>query len=260
LCEKPIAVNYHEFCQLKELAAETNCVLLEDHNYRFHSAIRRIGDLLKAGELGDVVDVQIFFSLDVLAPGYAWMDKNAPDFRLALRGGLIGDFLTHIAYLAHMFTGPVIDLQTAWRKHVRDSALPADEFRAFLRGERTTAYVAFSGNAQPDGFWVRVAGTRMHAETNLLEPPRLTLRRRRAGEPALAKLIDGVSEARDVLKGTMAGFWRKLSGVSKYDGLAELVRRVYLALERQEPAPISLQEIDEAARLVDRLSQMELKL
>ena len=51
----------------------------------------------------------------------------------------------------------------------------------------------FSSLAQPDGFWVRVLGTRMQAETNLFEPPRLTLKRVRDGYRPLMTLVDGVS-------------------------------------------------------------------
>jgi predicted dehydrogenase len=259
-CEKPITVNYQEFRELKRLANEKQCLLLEDQNYRFHSSIRRISDLVNSGELGEIIDVQIFLSLNILAPGSPYIDRNAPHFSLVLPGGIIGDFLTHIAYLAHMFTGAVIDLRTIWLKRRSDAAWVADEFRSFIKGQRSTAYVAFSGNAQPDGFWIRVIGTKMHAEANLFEPSRLTLRRLRPGEPAIAKLVDGLSEARDVLTGAVVGFWRKLGGVSSYDGLPQMIGRTYRALERHEAAPISLDEIDEIARLVDRFSKTELTL
>jgi predicted dehydrogenase len=259
-CEKPITINYEEFCLLKQLATENHCTLLENQNYRFHSSIQRIHGLLNSGTLGDLIDVQIFLSLNILAPGSPYVDQNVPYFGMGLRGGVIGDFLTHLACLAYIFIGPVIDLRTIWTKHTRDSTLPADEFRAFLKGERATAHVAFSGNAQPDGFWIRVIGTRMQAEANLFEPPRLTLRRLRSGEPALMKLIDGFAEARDVMNGSIAAFWRKLGGVSSYDGLKELIDRIYRTLEKQEPPPIPLKEIDDVACLVDRFTKAELKL
>src|ERR1039458_5268796 len=130
-----------------------------------------------------------------------------------------------------MFTGSVVDLRTIWAKHTADSPLPADEFRGIIKGQRATAIVDFSGNAKPNGFWVRVVGTQMCVETNLFEPPRLTLRRFRAGEPALMSLLDGIVEARDVFTGTVAGFWRKLAGTSSYDGLPELIARVYGSLK-----------------------------
>jgi predicted dehydrogenase len=260
LCEKPIALDYQEFSLLKQIAIERHCFLMENQNLRFHSSVRRVRDLIASGKLGDVLDLQIVLSLNIASPGSLYLDQNAPHFSTALRGGVIGDFLTHIAYLAFMFTGSIRDLRTVWTKHFEKSPLLFDEFRAFIKGERATGYVAFSGNAQPSGFWVRVLGTKMQLEINLYEPPRITTRRFRRGEPALTSLVEGIAESRDVLRGSIAGFWRKLGGVSAYDGLPELIAATYGALDAQRPQPVALDEIDEVARLVDRLTAQELKL
>lgn len=260
LCEKPITVDYQEFQQLKQMAVDHRCLLMENQNLRFHSGIRRILFLLNSKALGEVVDVHISLSLGVLTAGSPYVDPNSSHYGLSLRGGAIGDFLTHIAYLAYIFTGSIINLRTTWIKRTTASPLPFDEFRGFIKGERATAYVAFSGNAQPDGFWLRVAGTRAHVETNLFEPPRLTMHRVRRGEPALMRLVDGIVEGRDVLTGSLAGFWRKLAGTSNYDGLSELIARTYKALEKGEPPPVSLEEIDAVAYLVDRFTAADLTL
>jgi predicted dehydrogenase len=260
ICEKPITTNYQEFQELKELAVENSCLLMENQNFRFHSSIRHICDLLLSGKLGDLIEVQVCLSPNVLAPGSPFIDPNAPHDSLSLRGGAIGDFLTHIAYLTCMFTGSVLDMRTTWTKRTNDSPLFADEFRALIKGARASAHVAFNGNARPYGFWIRVTGTKMHVEANLYEPPRLTVRRLRNGEPAVMSLIDGVAESRDVLLGSMAGFWRKLAGTSNYDGLPELIARTYHSVESHESAPISLAEIDEVARVVDRFTDANLKL
>src|ERR1035437_9678997 len=260
LCEKPITVDYKDFALLKQLAIQNRCMLMENQNLRFHSSIQRIQALIASGRIGDVLEVQIFLFLNLVSAGSPYIDENAPHSGLALRGGVIGDFLPHIAYLVHIFTGSVVDLRTIWTKHTANSPLPADEFRGLIKGERATAIVDFSGNAQPNGFWVRVGGTQMCAETNLFEPPRLTLRRFRAGEPALMSLVDGMAEARDVLRGTVVGFWRKLAGTSSYDGLPELIARIYRSLEKREAQPLPLDEIDETARLVDSFTKSDLKL
>jgi predicted dehydrogenase len=259
ICEKPITVDYSDFCTLKELATKNQCMLMENQQLRFHSSVLRIRDLISSGELGDLLEVQIFVAVNSAA-GSPYADRNAPHFSLSLRGGIIGDFLPHIAYLMHIFTGSVIDLRTLWTKRVVDSPHPADEFRALIKGERATGYVAFSGNAQPGGFWLIVNGTRMRAEANLFELPRITFRRFRSGEPALMSLVDGIIESRDGLKGTVAAFWKKLGGVGSYDGLTEIMARTYHAVEMNEPQPVPLEEIDEVARLVDRLTKPELKL
>jgi hypothetical protein len=209
---------------------------------------------LESGELGELIDVQIFLSLNINIPNSPYVDTNAPHFGLSLSGGVIGDFLPHIAYLAYIFAGNIVDVHTSWTKHKSCSPLPSDEFRGMLKGERATAYVSFSGNGQPDGFLVRVAGTRMRVEANLFEPPRLVIKRSRKGEPALMTLLDGIVESRQVLAGTVAGFWRKLGGTSTYDGLKEMISKTYHSIELGEPQFIPLDEIDAIAKLIDRLT------
>jgi predicted dehydrogenase len=260
LCEKPIATNYQEFQEIKKIAAGNGCLLVENQNFRFHSSVRRICNLVRSGELGDVVALHIALAIDLVTPGSPYTDWNVPHYSLALRGGVIGDFLTHIAYLTHMFTGSMTELRTTWAKRAADSPLPSDEFHALIKGERATAHVAVNGNAKPYGFWIRVTGTLMYAEANLFEPPRLTVRKLRGGELAISTLIDGIVESRDVLRGSLAGFWRKLGGTNTYDGLALLIAQTYAAIESQGAPPISLTEIDEAARIVDRFTDEKFRL
>jgi predicted dehydrogenase len=253
-CEKPITVRYEDFCTLKQMARDRGCMLMENQQNRFHSSVKRIEELIHSGELGDVLEVQICLSLNITSADSPYVDRNAPHFGLTLPGGVIGDFLPHIAYLVYMFTGKIVDVHTVWSKHKTGTPLPADEFRGMIKGERTAAYVSFSGNAQPDGFLVRVIGSRMRVEANLYEPPRLIVKRSRSGEPALGTLVDGISESRQVLVGSVAGFLRKLGGTSSYDGLREMISKTYRTIELHEPQPISLDEMDEIAQLVDRLA------
>src|SRR5262245_24892111 len=250
LCEKPITAEYEEFLELKRLAERAGLMLMENQNYRFNAPILRIRQLVASGELGDVADVQVHLFLNVNAPGSRYTDPNVPHPCLKMRGGIIADFLTHMCYLVYLFAGRPLGLRTTWSKRAADSPLPADEFRALVKGERATASMSFSGNAQPNGFWLRVAGTRMCVETNLFEPPRLVCRRLRRGPPPLATFVDGLAESQAVLRGTIGGLSRKLGGVSIYDGLVELVARTYGALEQKGPPPVPLEEIDDVARMV----------
>ena len=73
-------------------------------------------------------------------------------------------------------------------------------------------------------------------------------------------LVDGIAEARDVLRGVTVSFSRKLAGTNRYDGFPELIARTYRSLEMHEPQPIPLDEIDQIACLVDRFTKPELKL
>jgi predicted dehydrogenase len=260
LCEKPITVEYAECAELQRIATAAGLLLVENQNLRCHSSILRILELIAAGEFGEVVDAQVQIFLDIGAPGSRFADRNLAHPCLGMRGGAIADFLTHIAYLACLFTGAPRAVRSVWTKRVPDSVLPADEFRALFEGARSTASVSFSANVRPNGFWVRVFGTRMHAEANLFEPPRLILRRARPGGSPLTAVTDGLAEARAVSGATLRALARKLGGRSRYDGLPLFLSRTYAALEKREDAPVSLAEIDTVARLVAAFTEPEFVL
>lgn len=260
LCEKPITVELEEFHELQGLATRKGLMLMENQNLRFHSSTRRILELVRSGELGEVADVQVQVFLNVNAPDSRYVDPHAPHPCLGMRGGAIADFLTHIAYLAYLFAGKPLAVRTAWSKRAAVSPLPADEFRALIKGERAMASVAFSANVQPNGFWLRVAGSRLHVEANLFEPPRLTIRRLRPGVAPVMSMVDGLAESRAMLRGAIGGLWRKLAGTASYDGLPELISRMYLALEKKEAPPAPLEEIEAVARMVADFTRPELML
>ena len=253
LCEKPIALSSVEFDQLSELARDNNCLLVENQNLRFHSSVMKLNELIASGQFGDVVHADVFFSLPLVGPGSPYIDPNAPHFGATLPGGVIGDFLPHIAYLSLALAGSVSDVRTLWSKR-SNSCLAADEFRALLKGERCSASIGFSATSNVSGYWVRVIGSEMHAEANLLEPPRIVYRRHRRGEPAIMSAVDGIAESRSVFVGSLKGFWRKLAGTSSYDGLDIFIARFYEALAGAGGPPVSLSQVKESVRLVEQLS------
>ena len=260
LCEKPITDRYSDFVILRDMARERDLTLLENQNYRFHSSVLRMIQLRDKDALGEIVDVQASVHLDVLASGSPIIDRNAPHWSLDLKGGVVGDFLTHMVYLAQIFAGELSDLRTWWRKRVPDSPLPSDEFRALAIGSNAPVGLSFSAGAQPNGFWLRVAGTRMHVEANLFEPPRLAVRRRRDGAPPLSTFFDSLAEARMIAGSAVDGLVRKIAGTARYDGLAGFLGASYASLARGESQPITLEEIDQTARAVDALTRPENRL
>jgi len=62
--------------------------------------------------------------------------------------------------------------------------------------------------------------------------------------------VDGLAEASAIARGTIGSLWRKLGGTSSYDGLADSIAQTYLALAGHSPPPVSLDEIDDVARMV----------
>jgi predicted dehydrogenase len=256
IVEKPATTTRAELETLIEHASEQGRVLVEDYNYLFNDATRRILELIASGNFGAVLHVEVLICLDILAPGSAFADPNAPHPCLGMSGGAIADFLPHLASLAHLFVGPHRSAQTLWSKRgIRSSPLPSDEFRALVDAERGSALVGFSANIQPDAFWLRVYGEKMQAVANLFET-RLTIDRTRGGPRPLRPLLNGLREARDVRRGALSSLKRKLSGgPGAYEGLWDLLARTYRALDSGSEPPVTPRQMTEVNHLVDDLKR-----
>jgi len=252
--EKPITRSLEELSALQRRAADRGCLVIEDHNYLFNQPIQKLVSLVEEGRFGDVIHVDVSLCLDLLGPGSRYMDRNVPHPCLALPGGAVADFVTHMASLAWCFVGAHRRVTTTWSK-TTDSPLPVEDLRALVSAERGTATLAFSSRAQPDVFRVRVEGSDMRAEADLFEP-RFTLERKYRGPLALAPLRNGFARSRAECRAAVGGLWRKFSGgPGAYEGLWTLLGEVYEAFQAGSPPPVSDRQILEVNALVAELSQ-----
>ena len=250
IVEKPITTSLDELGRLCDIARRCNRVLVEDHNYLFNTTIQRIRNLVDTGQAGHVVHVDAVICLNLTGPDNAFTDLNLPHPALALAGGAIGDFLTHLSCIVHAFLGPHCRVDTVWSKRRPESPLPYDNMAALVETSRGTATLMFHGDVQPEAFWVRVTATKLRAEAHLFEP-RLTVERIRCGPRALTPLLNGLGVAQAETRAAIAGLWRKLSPApGSYEGMWELLRRTYRAIGEGADPPISIEQIQGVNRLV----------
>jgi len=254
--EKPITTNLADWIKLRDRAQQAHKTIIEDHNYLFNENVQQVLSMVDRGDLGEVVHVEVVLCLNILGQGSRFIDRNVPHPSLSLPGGAIGDFLTHLAYLAYAFAGPHKALKTVWDKRIANSPLPSDEFRATIRAERATASLLVSAHSQPDAFYITVFGTKLRAQAHLWDP-RLTIESVRGRGP-LDPLLNGLSVSRSARRSAFSGIWRKLSGgPASYEGLWELLRRTYRSLGDATTPPVLIEQIDHVNRLVADLTAKE---
>jgi hypothetical protein len=136
-----------------------------------------------------------------------------------------------------------------------DSPLSHDEFRGLIQGTSGTAHLAFSSHIQPDVFSLKLYTTKLRATANLFEG-RLTVDHVRSLPRPLIPLANGLREARAVRKAAISSLFRKLSGgPGAYEGLWELLTRIYLALDKKLPPPVLPGQIMEVNALLNALVQ-----
>ena len=259
ILEKPATVTFDQLDGLVGLARDKGRSLVEDYNYLYNKATRKILDLVKSGEFGEVTHVEVLICLDIVGEGSVFADPNAPHPCLSMAGGAIADFLTHLACLAHAFVGPHSKVSTSWSKR-STGPLPSDEMRALVVAERGTALLGFSAHTQPDSFWLRVYGTKMQASADLFET-RLTLNRVRGGPKPLRPLFNGLDEAKSIRRSAFGTLTRKLDGgPGAYEGLWALLAGTYQALGSGQAPAITPQQVVEVNRLVADLTAGDYQL
>jgi predicted dehydrogenase len=254
LVEKPIAPTRAAWLDLRDAAAAAQRWVIEDQPYLFSPPVQRVLRAIESGELGEVVHVDAMIALDLSGKGSAFADPHVPHPSNTEPGGPISDFLTHLASLCRAFVGPHGKADVLWRKRSPRTPGPFDELRAQVEGRRGTASLAFSANAQPDAFFVRVFGTRMTASLSLYEGT-LALQRRRPGASAVTPLVNGLAAGWSDGAGAVRSLWAKLAGRPVvHDGLRELIARVYTALRNGAPPPLAPEQIEDVSRLVRDLT------
>ncbi len=255
LVEKPITASYEEWRQLRVKAESAGRWLVEDYNYLFDRCVVELDLLIASGGFGRVSHVDVRFFQSVSDPTHAFGDRNAPHPTLNLAAGAISDFLPHLASLAHHFVGPHRSVSTIWRKRDPDGVLPADELVALVDAEGGTATLAFNADSRPEGFWIEVYGDNMQARINLYEG-RLSVARVLGGPSPLVPVRNAVAEAGAVVSASFLRLWDKVSGGPVgYDGLWELIARMYAALSAGAPPPISLNDMEAVNLLVADLTR-----
>jgi len=254
IIEKPATTTLAELEDLLEHSRRLGLAVTEDYNYVFNSAPQEILRRVDRGNAGSVTHVEVLICLDLFGPG-GFADPNAPQPILSIPGGAIADFLPHLASLAHLFVGPHRTAHAVWTKR-RPSILPYDEFRAVVEAERGTASLGFSACSQPDAFWLRVYGERLHASANLFET-RLTFDGLRLGPKPLRPFFNGLDEGRAIRRAAFTTLLRKFRGPGAYEGLWEYLRRTYQALAVGTELPVPERQVLEVNRLVEALKPKE---
>jgi predicted dehydrogenase len=250
IVEKPMVAAAGQLDELLDAAERLERVAIENYNYVFNPQVREVRRLAESGELGRLAHVEIDLAVDILGEGSPFADRNRPHPTLGMPGGAIADFLPHLASLAYFLVGPHRDVSAVWSKRRDDSPLEVDDMRALVEAERGTATISFSANTQPDGFWLRVHGSRMRVEANLFEP-RMTIERVRSAPPPLFPVLNGLSEIAAVGRAAVGGLWGKLSGApGAYEGLWELIARTYDSIERGTARPVWPADIRAVNRLI----------
>lgn len=254
IVEKPAAPTGAELAAMLADAARCKRRVIENHNYKFNRAVRRIVSLVRDGALGEVCEVEARMSLGVRAGG-RYADENLPHPSHRLPAGVLHEFVPHLAYLALLFMPSVDRVAACWSNHgggPNDRLFLYDDLDAVVIGGTTHARIRYSCRTGPDCFTLMVRGTKGWAETDLWQPY-LRVNVPRMGGKNLSPLVNHVAHGRELIRAGFRGFFDKVMQRTPYEGLAVFLEGAYGALQDGIEAPVTPRDMERTAALIDAM-------
>lgn len=255
--EKPFAVDASEAEELVASATRAGRLLCVGHSNALDASMLRLLDAYRQGRVGDAVHVDAVMGYSLTGPFGALMMSDPGHWIHRLPGGLAQNNISHPLSLLLPFLPDERPRVTAHGLRKRSERFGDvrdrfhDELRVTLEGERTTASLVFSCSARPVQLYVTVHGTRAQATASI--------------DSRSCRMVHGatlpgpfarVQWARRELGETRRELWgrvRDLLGARLhfFQGMHELIRRFYLAIEGRGEMPIAMSEALRTTRIID---------
>lgn len=164
LCEKPLAQTVEGCLRIGEAQRETGLQVLPAHNYAFTPSVVRMAEMVRAGSVGDVERVRVYFENNLM------IYRSQTDFRTSSENGLVEDVLPHILSVSTPLAGRAMEVKDLawWCRQYK----VCDNIRAKL-GAETGAEIecSLSWTRLVPRFRVEVEGTEGRLGTDLMMGP-----------------------------------------------------------------------------------------
>jgi predicted dehydrogenase len=131
-CEKPVGGTPDQVARAARAARDAGVISGVGYNYRWAPLVRYAGELIKAGELGEITNYRgRFFSMYGADP----LGVNSWRFQLDQAGyGVTSDLMSHAVDLAHMLLGPITRVTGTLKTFIGERPAPGDGASHYGRG------------------------------------------------------------------------------------------------------------------------------
>lgn len=251
ICEKPLSANANVSASMLDSARTADRWLIESRNLLFNDEILRTKHEIAVGSLGEVREVEVSISLDILPSPFG--DTNLEGPGVDLPAGAIHDFLPHMVYLVlDLLDAPDEDFETAGTltNLSGNPRIGCDFLDCVLRTGHHRGRLRFASDINPASFRVIVRGTKGVLETDLYRSFVRLQTEKWSGKLAP---FEAMSSGYGLFKSGARDFTNKVSRHDTYHGLRRMLDVVYSAVAAGQAPPITAAEILSTARLVDKV-------
>jgi predicted dehydrogenase len=225
LLEKPLAHSVESARRIVAAAARSEALLMTAFRHRYLPAIRKLREMIEAGEIGEVV----YFHNTFCGPAFAMRDKWFSKKAIA-GGGTLMDTSIHSVDIFRYLFGEVVEQKAVMQRHlagtdVEDASILILKAENGVIGSLTASWVAADGVAGID-----VMGQEGRMIHDYYRPDQIKLRRPGKGEWEVIPV-----EASDGFDKEIAHFIRAIQGQETLsctgeDGLraVEIIQSTYM--------------------------------
>jgi len=261
LLEKPMTLNAGDAEKLYALAEKKGVRLCTIHNHLFDPCMRRVDELVRSGELGDVINVESYYGLNTNIPAFrGYLAPNVIPWLYNLPGSVYQDFMPHALYVALDYTGKPEEIKVmSSSQGVLPQGMP-DEIRVLIRGEKAFANVTISFAAKPHLHCIRVYGTKMMAEVDI-NTMTSVLHPLSSLPKAAQKATYNLLTAKQLTTSTFSNVFRFVTKKLKpYQGMKELIGLYYDSILQGGEPPVTKNQALAVMKTMDEIfSQLPLK-
>jgi predicted dehydrogenase len=249
LCEKPLAPTKKDLQDRIDEAKKTTYRLMESQNFLFNDPIIDLKKSIRSGQLGDVREIDILLSLDLVKSRFGDLNLTGPG--VVLPGGAVHDLLPHMSYVfLHLADQPVNAVTGRLWNASGNPRVGFDQLDCLVFANNVRGRPRCASDLKPDYFRVTVRGTKGSVETEMYSPYRRFEGGKNVGKRvAVERVASGLGMA-------LAGFTSTLDKVRQhgaYHGIPRMIDAYYQSIIDDTPQPISHESMLSSATLIDQI-------
>jgi predicted dehydrogenase len=250
ICEKPMAANEAETAGLLDAAAQAGRVLVESRNLLWNDPMLQLVELIRAGDLGQVVECDLLMTVDFLSGPFG--DPNLAGPGVALPGGAVHDFLPHLVFGFQALTGAreTRDLRGFLMNRSGNPRAGFDFLDVLVDAGTARGRLRLAADAYPAAFEIVVRGTKGTVSTDIYNPFLLVSGDGHVGKRAPLGLI---GDGGRLIRAGARNLRDKIMQHGPMHGMGRMLDAIYQALRAGDPPPIRPEDMLASARLCDRV-------
>ena len=256
LVEKPFTTDAEEAKKLYALAKQYNVKICPMYNHLFDKAMKEITEMVRAGELGEIVNVESYYGFNLGGDRSKYNLKGSTHWVFNTPGGHLQNIGPHILSTMLNFVGAE-DLSYKSVAVNRGSAPEGlyDEFRSTVVNGNTTGHFTLTLNTQPYFNYVNIYGSKKTIFYDISNWSYYVQSLSPKVPNAVARAWNNIRTGSKIIAKTSIAVPLYLTGrLHNLSGVWEVTRLFYESLKNNTEPPIS-EELSVA--IVDGLEQID---